>query len=1059
MNQQLMTWEQGTGRSSESRTPLLRARRFPRLVRLGSLFLAGWLSAMAATGRSAELAGSDSQSLIDKLDVSRGICVVLGEDACDVAQRISAASELLVYVQMPDRQQVETARRTLADLGLYGTRVFVEQGALDRLYLADNVADALIASGSAAEMPVGEALRVVRPQGRVWLGAMMQVKSPADGVDDWSHPYHGPDNNPQSRDEVARAPYLTQFLSDPRYAPLPQVAVAANGRVFKAFGHIAFKPREEPWLNTLAAFNGYNGTLLWKRAIPEALMVHRNTLIATADKLYFGDDQSCKVLDAATGDLLDEIAPPAGLCDGTFWKWMALEDGVLYALVGQQEQRDPTIRLNRLSHGWPWNPLSPGYNQPEHPWGFGRTLLAIDPESHKVLWHYREEQPVDSRALCMSHGRIFAFRAGSYLTCLDAANGRVLWRKTPGNDPQWFETMGSALNRQDWRTNWRTTAFLKASEKALYFGGPQVGKLLAVSTEDGRVLWEHPHSNYQIVLREDGLYAVAGQMGKEVGLGGRSDPALGQQTEPSRVFDPLTGEILAEVDLGRRACTRPIGAIDAVFCRASGGSTRWDADTKYFGLVSPMRAQCHDGVTVANGLLYWWPSTCDCNLTLYGITCLGPAGDFDFAAIADESSRLETPAAATETNAAEPAAGPAATPADWPMFRADATGSVTTAAVVPTGVRQRWRMALPPTVRPTPPVAVADLVFVGGCDGIVRALDRADGSLRWQGMTGGAIRMPPSVDRGRVFAGSGDGWVYAWEAASGRELWRFRVAPVERRIPVYGRLQSTWPAASGVLVDGDTVYVAAGIANYDGTHVYALDAASGRIRWQNSNTGHLDPEARTGVSVQGHLLLHDGKLFLAGGNVVSPAVYDVRDGSLLNDPANFIRRVQQNNVPASTSPRGADLFLVGNRVMAAGKPLYAHPDWDVYDASVERKTLVTTVGDREVVWLNNARLLGFTRGETGHADLFLRDWGKPRIEGIEPVWSHDCGGSLAIAVGANAVVVAGQNRLVTVRLEDGALLWTEPLPAAPVPWGLALANDGSTLVTLESGETLCFAGR
>ena len=41
-----------------------------------------------------------------------------------------------------------------------------------------------------------------------------------------------------------------------------------------------------------------------------------------------------------------------------------------------------------------------------------------------------------------------------------------------------------------------------------------------------------------------------------------------------------------------------------------------------------MRAQCQDGVTIANGLLYWWPSTCDCNLTLYGITCLGPAGDF-----------------------------------------------------------------------------------------------------------------------------------------------------------------------------------------------------------------------------------------------------------------------------------------------------------------------------------------------------------------------------------------------------------------------------------------------
>ena len=84
-------------------------------------------------------------------------------------------------------------------------------------------------------------------------------------MDDWSHPYHGPDNNPQSKDQVALAPYLTQFLAEPRYAPLPQVTVGSAGRVFKGFGHVAFKPREEAYLNTLVAFNGYNGTILWKR--------------------------------------------------------------------------------------------------------------------------------------------------------------------------------------------------------------------------------------------------------------------------------------------------------------------------------------------------------------------------------------------------------------------------------------------------------------------------------------------------------------------------------------------------------------------------------------------------------------------------------------------------------------------------------------------------------------------------------------------------------------------------------------------------------------------------
>ena len=90
------------------------------------------------------------------------------------------------------------------------------------------------------------------------------------------------------------------------------------GRVFKAFGHIAFKAREEPWLDTLAAFNGYNGTLLWRRPIPPALMIHRSTLIATPERVYFGDDRSCKVLDAATGELRDEIVVPDSIAPGSF---------------------------------------------------------------------------------------------------------------------------------------------------------------------------------------------------------------------------------------------------------------------------------------------------------------------------------------------------------------------------------------------------------------------------------------------------------------------------------------------------------------------------------------------------------------------------------------------------------------------------------------------------------------------------------------------------------------------------------------------------------------------
>jgi len=48
---------------------------------------------------------------------------------------------------------------------------------------------------------------------------------------------------------------------------------------------------------------------------------------------------------------------------------------------------------------------------------------------------------------------------------------------------------------------------------------------------------------------------------------------------------------------------------------------RFDVATGKPHWISPMRPPCHDGVVIANGLLYWWPSVCDCQLTLYGITC------------------------------------------------------------------------------------------------------------------------------------------------------------------------------------------------------------------------------------------------------------------------------------------------------------------------------------------------------------------------------------------------------------------------------------------------------
>jgi outer membrane protein assembly factor BamB len=996
---------------------------------------------LAAIAPSA-VAKEQAEDVLERVGVKRGICVVLDDASCELAIELARASDLLVYVQLPDAEKVDRARRRAEAAGLDAARLQIDQGNAARLHLADNLADALVAVGDAGEPPDSEVLRVLRPRGRALLRGREIVKPVPEGLDDWTHPYHGPDNNPVSLDRVIRAPYLTQFLADPRYGPAPQVAVAAGGRVFKAFGHVAWHEREEPLLNTLAAFNAFNGTMLWKRPLPEGLMVHRNTIVATPEVLYLGDDKSCKLLDTATGETLGEIAPPVDAAGGTFWKWMALEDGVLYALLGEAEPSDPTERWKREAHGWPWTGVSKGYNQPEHPWGFGRNLLAIDANTKTVLWRHHEDEPIDARAVCLRGGRIFAFRFGAYLTCLDAASGDVLWRKTKAADPDLFDAMGSYLPRQGWQTNWRTTVYLRCSDRVLYFAGPQLEKLLAVSAEDGRVLWQHPYDNFQLVIHSDGLYAISGPWGNNV----------------SRKLDPLTGEVLAELPTGRRACTRPTATSDSILYRAMGGSIRFDLASLRPRWVSPMRPPCHDGVTIASGLLYWWPYACDCQLSLNGLTCVGPAGDFDFTPDASPTDRLEKGAGSFI-----PRDPLRASPADWPTFRANNRRTATSTAFLPETARLAWQTepAEPPATRPTAPVAVGDLVLWAGSDGVVRAAGTDDGREKWKAYTGGEIRIPPTVAAGRALVGSGDGRVYAFDAAAGRLLWRFRAAPVERRIPVYGRLLSTWPAASGVLVEEGTAYVAAGLVNYDGTYVYALDPATGNVKWCNDTSGHLDREARTGVSVQGHLLLDRSKLYLAGGNAVSPAVYDAGDGRCLNDPAPLARC-------ESTSPRGWELFLIGDRVVACGAPLYTDPAIPVYDHTVAKRILHASTDEHDVVWLDGSKLLAYPPLDRDALSRCVTDekiprhvtqaWGQFNVA-EKPRWQHDCPGSVAVAVAQNAVAIADASRVAALDLESGRVLWSQPLPAPPVPWGMAVTRAGRLVLTLADGRMVCITKR
>ncbi len=215
----------------------------------------------------AQAALGEAPRSADGIAISQGIGVVLGlpdsrgpEFVTDLASR----GQWLVYFQAQRPDEEAAVRKAAEAAGLLGKRVFVDRGPWRRIHLADNLAGAVwVSSAARGHVSDEELLRVLHPEGKATIGDRQLVKPFPAGIDFWTHPFHGPDNNPQSRDRLARRPYRTQFLAEPTFCPMPEVTVAAGGRVFKAFGHIAHKANQNPLLNTLLGINGYNGAILW----------------------------------------------------------------------------------------------------------------------------------------------------------------------------------------------------------------------------------------------------------------------------------------------------------------------------------------------------------------------------------------------------------------------------------------------------------------------------------------------------------------------------------------------------------------------------------------------------------------------------------------------------------------------------------------------------------------------------------------------------------------------------------------------------------------------------
>ncbi|HEX6481988.1 MAG TPA: PQQ-binding-like beta-propeller repeat protein [Ktedonobacteraceae bacterium] len=125
-----------------------------------------------------------------------------------------------------------------------------------------------------------------------------------------------------------------------------------------------------------------------------------------------------------------------------------------------------------------------------------------------------------------------------------------------------------------------------------------------------------------------------------------------------------------------------------------------------------------------------------------------------------------------------------------------------------------WRVRLDNLLTDATPVLEGQVLFVATHSKAIGAFDAITGQSYWTFDTGEKIQAPPLVVGGRVVVAS---LTHLWvlDAASGRVIWNFR----------HGT--SGWPTTGAPAIMGNVVYASLGT----GTQLWALNLTNGHILW------------------------------------------------------------------------------------------------------------------------------------------------------------------------------------------------------------------------------------
>jgi len=367
------------------------------------------------------------------------------------------------------------------------------------------------------------------------------------------------------------------------------------------------------------------------------------------------------------------------------------------------------------------------------------------------------------------------------------------------------------------------------------------------------------------------------------------------------------------------------------------------------------------------------------------------------------------------------------------------------------------------------PVIADGLLYYGSsADDKIYCLDAATGEQRWTFFTEGPVRLAPTIAEGRVFVGSDDGQAYCLDAKSGKLIWKTQLGPRDYRIPGNSRIISRWPLRTGIVVIGNLAYCAAGMFPSEGVLITAIEADTGRIKWQ---------QKQTDLPAQGYMLASHTRLYVPAGRN-NPVVLNRADGKRIRvvsgQGGTYALLTGDNLVfgPGKTGTLGfvesnqSDQLATfkGNHMIVTPSRSFLQSDTDLsaldrsryLDLARKRRPLKSRLGklqdelkkvkagERQRQILKEASKLGKQLDEVQSAMQECFAW---RVPSSQP---------LSMVLAGQTLITGGHNEVAAYSAKDGSQLWL--VRADGEVFGLAVA-DGRLYTSTSKGVIHCYVAR